>query len=103
VEVGGFEGSGIELDAAFGHDGIEFGEGFEVGVGERLIEDGPKTLGGLEFGRVGRQIDEFDAVRDGEAGGAMPAGIVEHQHDRTFSAGSGFSREGGEQGFKEGL
>ena len=38
-------------------DGVfEIGEGVEVLVGQRLVEDGPEVLGGLKLGRVAGQV-----------------------------------------------
>jgi hypothetical protein len=56
----------FEVDAAFGDKGIEVLERVEVPVGERLVDVGPKGLGGLQLRRVGRQVDETDALGDGE-------------------------------------
>jgi len=104
VEVGfGFDGVAIEPATAFGNGGIEIGEGLEVSVDERLVDEGPEAFGGLKLGTVRRQIDELDAVGNGESDQAVPAGIVEHQDDGAIAARAGGSGEGREQGFEEGL
>jgi hypothetical protein len=41
---------GMENTTALGHDLLEIGEGLEVPVGERLIQDGPEVLSRLQFG-----------------------------------------------------
>ena len=43
---------------------LQIGQGREVAVGERLIEDGPEGLGGLKLRRVAGQVDEPDPLRD---------------------------------------
>jgi hypothetical protein len=60
VAVGG------EADALTGDGGIELGEAIEVPVGDRLVEVDPQRLGWLEFGSIGRQVDEADAFGDGD-------------------------------------
>src|SRR5215207_5618168 len=82
------EGRGIALAAAFGDDGTEFVQRGDMPVDDRLVHQWPEMLGGLEFGRVGRQKDQADPVGDGQALGAMPAGVVEHKDDaaRAVSA-----------------
>ena len=42
----------VEGDAAFGDGGVELGEGLEVLVDDRLVDQGPEGFGGLQFGRV---------------------------------------------------
>src|SRR3954451_7628087 len=80
MEVGvRLKGSRIELTTARGEDGAEFVERGDVPIDDRLIHQRPEMLGGLEFGRVGRQEDEADPIGDGQAFGSMPAGIVEHE------------------------
>ena len=93
----------VELATALCEGEIEIGEGFEVAVDEGLIEQRPEALGGLELGAVGRQVDELDAVGDGQANQAVPAGIVEHEDDGALAARTGGSGEGGEQGLEEGF
>lgn len=55
----------MQMAASCGNDRIELVDGLEVSVGERLIDEGPKVLGGLQFGAIGGLIDEPDAVWDG--------------------------------------
>jgi hypothetical protein len=98
MEVGvRLEGSGIELTTARGDGGAEFVERGDVPIDDRLIHQRPEMLGGLEFGRVGRQEDEADPLGDDQTLGSMPAGIVEHENDAALAAGAGLTGEGGEQ------
>jgi hypothetical protein len=94
---------GIEVEAAPCDDGFEVCEAGEVGVDERFVEHGPEALGRLQFGRVGRQVDEPDPGRDGEVRLGMPSGIVEHEHDSAVASGAGLAGEGAKQGGEERL
>ena len=84
---------GVEGDALAGDGGVEFSEGVEVAVGDRLVEVGPQRLGRLELGGVGRRVDEAEALGDREAGGAAPSGVVEYQHDDPVPPCAGLARE----------
>ena len=64
----GFELIAIENAAALGHDVLESGKRREGLVGERLVEDGPKVLGGLKLGRVWGQVDEPEALGHDQVG-----------------------------------
>jgi hypothetical protein len=104
MEIGvRLEGRGIGLATARGDDGVEFVERGDMPIDDRLIHQGPEMLGGLEFGRIGRQEDQADAVRDGQAFGSMPAGVVEHEDDTALGSGAALTCEGGEQFGEEGL
>jgi hypothetical protein len=81
-------GVGVEGDALAGDGGIELGEGVEVSVDDGLLDVGPQCLGRLEFGRVGWEMDEAEAIGHGEAGRAVPAGVVEHEHDDPLRPGA---------------
>jgi hypothetical protein len=94
---------GVEVEAAAGDDPVDLVQGREVPVDERLVEEGPEALGGLELGRVGRQVDEPDAARDGEPRLGVPAGVVEYEHDPAVPPGAGLLGELGQQGLEEGL
>ena len=80
------EGSRIELATARGEDGAEFVQRGDMPVDDRLIDQGPEVLGGLEFGRIGRQEDEADPVGDGQTFGSMPAGVVEVSRAKAASS-----------------
>ena len=84
-----------EGDAALGDGGVEVGEGVEVLVDDRLVHVDPEGFGRLQLGRIGRQEDEADALRDGERFG-MPAGAVEDEDDDPVAAGPRLAREEGE-------
>jgi hypothetical protein len=59
------------------------------------------VLGGLELGTIGGLIDEPDAVWDRQIFRAVPAGIVELEHNDAVAPGAGFARKGFEQLCKE--
>ena len=104
MEVGvRLKGGGIELATALGDDGAEFVEGGEMPIDDGLIHQRPEMLGRLEFGRVGRQVDEADPVGDGQVLGSMPTRIVEHEDDAALAARAGLAGEAGEQFGEEGL
>src|SRR3954467_9851899 len=71
----------MENATARGDDVLEIGEGLEVVVGEWLVEDGPEVLGRLKLGGVWGQVDEPEALRDGQVRCGVPAGAVELKHD----------------------
>ena len=61
-------------------DLVEVFDGFEIGVGERLVDKRPKMLGGLQLGAMGRLENEPDAFRHDQVFRAVPAGVVELKH-----------------------
>jgi hypothetical protein len=65
---------------------IEGFEGFEVLVDDGFVDERPEAFGGLQLGTVGRQEDQ-GAVRDGQAAGAVPAGVVGHEDDDAIAFG----------------
>ena len=86
MEAAGFGGEGIPGVAAGIDDGflvVEDPKGKEA-----LAQKQPDTLGGIEFGAVGRQRREADVVRDGELLEAVPTGLIEG-HDGTDVRGPG--------------
>src|SRR5918993_6117113 len=92
VAVGG------EADALTGDGGVEIGEAVEGPVGDRLVEVDPQGLGGLELGGAGGQIDEAEALGDDKPGRAVPAGVVEPEHEDAVTARAGLAGEKGEDG-----
>ena len=82
-----------EGDAAFGEHGVEVGEGVEVPVDDGLVDVDPEGLRRLQFGSVGRQVDEADALRDREAGFGVPACAVEDEDDDPVSASAALAGE----------
>lgn len=81
-----------EGDAALGDDGVEFGEAVEVPVNDRLVDMNPEGLGRLKLGRIGREVDEADAVGHGERRG-VPAGAVECEDDDPVGSRAGLAGE----------
>lgn len=71
----------MENATALGDGLLEISEGLEVAVGERLIQNRPEVLGGLQFGRIPRQVNEPDPIRHGQVRLSVPAGVVEPEHD----------------------
>ena len=65
-------------------------------VGQRLVDQGPEMLGRLEFGGIGRQELEADAVGNRQILGDMPAGAIEHEHDDLVRSGSDLAGERGQ-------
>ncbi len=68
---------------------------------EALTQKQPDTLGGIEFGAVGRQRREADVVRDGELLGAGPTGLIEG-HDAMDVRGQGAGEALEEDGHGDG-
>jgi hypothetical protein len=60
---------------------VEIGEGLEVFVDRRLVNMNPQRFDGLQFGGVGRQVDEPDPPGQDEPLPGVPAGIVQHEDD----------------------
>ena len=82
---------------------FQIGEGFEVLVGERLVEDGPEVLGGLKLGGVWRQVDEPEALGHDQVRCGVPAGVVELKHDDALASRPGLTRKQPEECGKERL
>jgi len=93
----------MQIAASRCDDGIEIVDCVEVFVDDRLVDERPEVFGGLQFGAVGGLVDRRDAVRKAEIFRAVPAGIVELQHDDAVAPGAGRAREGFEQLGKERL
>lgn len=52
----------------------------EDAVGERVVaHELPDVLDGVQFGRVGRQEEQRDILRDDELGRGVPAGAVQNE------------------------
>jgi hypothetical protein len=84
---------GVERDALGGDGGIALGESVEVPVGDGLVDMHPERLGGLQFGRAGRQGDEADAFWHDETMGGVPAGTVQYEHDDALAPCGGLTGE----------
>jgi hypothetical protein len=59
----------------------------EVFVDDGLVDHRPQRFGRLHLRGVGGLEDEANAVRHGEAGLAMPTGVVERQDDAPLTPG----------------
>src|SRR5437870_5645477 len=91
MEVGGACNGGLALHqcaASLGDNGIEVIDRTEVFVDKRLVDKRPQVLSGLQFCAVGRLVDRRDTVWKGEILRAVPAGIVELQHDPALAPGA---------------
>jgi hypothetical protein len=75
----------IENETALCDSLLEIGEGLEVPVAKRLIQDRPEVLGGLQFGRVAGQVDEPDPIREEQVRRGVPARVVEPEHDHALA------------------
>lgn len=60
---------------------VELGNGRDVLVDNGLIEQSPKSFGGLQLGTIGRQINEANTIWDFQVGRPMPSCIVEHEQN----------------------
>ena len=63
----GLDGLGrrVKTLAALARAGLEVGQGLEVLVGDRLVDQRPEPLGRLELRAAERQMDEAQALRHG--------------------------------------
>src|SRR4051794_41826498 len=86
AELIAFEDPATVCDGAF-----EIGEGVEVLVGERLVEDGPEVLGGLKLGRVAGQVDEPDPIPHDQVRRSVPARVVEPEQEDAPASPPGFA------------
>lgn len=93
----------MQIAASLGNGGIEIVDGVEVFVDKRLIYEGPKVLGRLEFWAVGGLVNQPDSIRNGKVFRAVPAGVVEDQDNDAVASGAGLLRQGFEQLDKEWL
>jgi len=73
-----------------------------VAVGQRRVGQRPQVLSRLQLGRVGRQEEHVEVLRDAELDAAMPAGAVKHQHDLLVWTRSHLLGKGGSFPFEEG-
>ena len=92
-----------EPDASCLDDGLRLVERIEMPVDDRLVDQLPQAFSGLQFGRIGRQVDEPDPVGNDQAGLGVPARIVEDGKDDAPDARAGFLREGVEQRLEQRL
>src|SRR3954471_15724241 len=83
-----------EDTATLGKNLIEFLQSLEVFIDDRLVRQRPQAFGGLDLWRVRWQEHQFNAFRNHQILGDMPARAVEHQNDALVGAGA---RLGGER------
>src|ERR1043166_2380086 len=106
MEVGGL-GDGllilVQHATALSDDVIEGFDRIEVSVHQRLVDERPKVLGGLQLRAVGGLVNQANAVRDGKILWAVPACVVECENDDALAAGASLAGEGVEQFDKERL
>lgn len=93
----------VEETAALGEDCVQGFDRCEVAIDDRFVDEWPEVFGRLQFRRIGRQVDEADAVRHREAGFGVPSGSVEHQDDDAFAPCADRAGEVREQPFEERL
>jgi len=93
----------IEDPATVCDRAFQIGEGLEVLVGERLVEDGPEVLGGLKLGGVWGQVDEPEAVGHDQVRRGVPAGVVELKHDDALASRPGLAGKQPQERLKERL
>jgi hypothetical protein len=67
-------------------DGAAFVDCFDLLVDEGFVDQRPRRFGRLQFGRLGRQKSQADAVRNIQTRFAMPACVVENEHDGSIDA-----------------
>ena len=99
----GFELIAIENATTRGDDLLKIGKGREVPVGQRLIQNRPQVLGGLQFGRVWGQVDGPDPIRNSQVGLSVPTGAVENEHDEAIPSRPGLAGKQGQQRGEERL
>ncbi len=72
-------------------------------VDDGLVDQPPQRFSRLHFRGVGGLENEAQAVRHGEPGLAVPAGVVEHEDDAPLPPGAGFFGEQAQQRLEERL
>src|SRR5215813_3129951 len=71
----------LEPNTVVGEGVFECLDGEEVLVDEWLVGVVPEVLGGLQFGRVGGQEDQMQALGHLHQGTGVVAGLIEYQHN----------------------
>ena len=82
-----------EDTATLGKNLIEFLQGLEVLIDDGLVRQRPQAFGWLDLWRVRRQEHQFNALRNFQILGDMPARAVEHQDDVLVEAGANLGGE----------
>ncbi|MDP4027136.1 hypothetical protein Q8W71_31645 [Methylobacterium sp. NEAU 140] len=93
----------FEVAASRFDEGLELGHRLEVLVDDGLVDEAPEVLCGLEFGRVGRQVDEPQAVGHAQSRFGVPTGPIKQQDERALGACTGLAGEGSQQALEQRL
>jgi hypothetical protein len=89
-------GSGLQGDAAGGLGVFELVDRGEMAIGERCIGQRPEVFGGLELGRIRRQEEQVDVLRDAHLNAGVPAGAIQDEDDLLGGASTDLARELGQ-------
>lgn len=91
----------LQNAAALALDCLQGRQIVEPPIGQRFIGERPEALSRLQFGRIGRQKEEMDALRDTDLLAGVPAGAIEHQQDVLLRSRSNLPRKRGQHLSKE--
>ena len=92
-----------ECGASLADDFVQSFDCFDVLVDDGLVDERPQGLRRLQFRRIGRQKSQPHAIGHAQARLAMPAGVVDDEHDRALDAGLRLARENVEQRREKGF
>jgi len=82
-----------EDTAPLGKNLIELLQGLEVLIDDGLVGQRPQAFGGLDLWRIRRQEHQFNALRNHQIRGDVPARAVEHQDDVLVGTGADLGGE----------
>jgi len=86
-------------------DFVQSFDRFDMFVDDGLVDERPQRLRRLQFRRVGREKNQPHAIGHAQSRLAVPASVVNDEHDGAVDAGLGFAREAfeqrGEEGFRD--
>ena len=82
-----------EDTATLGENFIEFLEGLEVLIDDGLVGQRPQAFGRLDLWRVRWQEHQFNALRNHQIPGDMPARTIKHQDDVLVGTGADLGGE----------
>src|SRR3954471_7485566 len=91
-----------ENTATLGKNLIEFLQGLEVLIDDRLVRQRPQAFGGLDLWRVRWQEHQFNAFRNHQIPGDVPARAVEYQDDVPVGTGADLGGERRQQCAEQG-
>ena len=91
-----------ENTATLGKNLIEFLQGLEVFIDDRLVRQRPQAFGGLDLWRIRRQEHQFNALWNHQIPGDVPARAVEHQDDVLVGTGADLGGERRQQCAEQG-